>query len=445
MKAVFALAAICFIAYALLNMWRRPGFLAAAFVGSYGLAVFFGPLGTALGAVALFAPVSIWATRATSRFKSPPPELALMLWALFSILTLFGSLHYGVSAHYVSALIGLAGGAYLMGRTFGDEEGFVRDLIIGAALVMLICAPAILASTTNKGVLGTDLNSVGLAVLLEIPLTGAMAVAVLGEKLRARWRWAAIGLIFFVIIPFAFALANRSVMLAAAIVFLFFLAVRIHKGNARGILLATAGAFLVLGGIGLLAMTELKHVAGFRILSLGVQRLIANITNSHSGHVYIDPSVAGRLKLYDDAFGLIRDAPLFGHGIGSFGYLTDYQGLDSYPHNLFLEILVSTGLVGLALFLAALVPLGWYAVRRAWAREGGWEDAFIAALLGETLLRHQVSMSVMTGKVLFLSFGIVALRWAGELRRQREEGAPQEALAGPGPAMAIPGEDSSST
>lgn len=439
MKLVFAFAAVCFLAYAFVNMWRRPGYITSAFVGSYGLAVFFGPLGTALGLVALFAPVSMWATRSVARFRSPPPELALLLWAVFSILTVFGSLHYSVAAQNVSFLIGLSGGAYLMGRTFGDSDQFIRDLVLGAVIVMVVCAFAILSTTKKMGVLGTDLNSVGLAVLVEIPLTGTIAIAVLGDHLPKSWRLGAIAVLMLAVVPFSLALGNRSSLGAALIVYLFFLAIRVHRGNARAIIWANLGALAFLVILGIVIATQLEDVAGVKILSLGLQRLVANITNSHSGHVYIDPSVAGRLQLYSDAFGLIREAPLFGHGIGSFGYLTDYQGLDSYPHNIFLEILVNTGLVGLVLFLAALVPTGLYAVKRAWRRESTWQDAFIAGLLGETLLRLQVSMSIMTGKVLFLAMGILAVRWVVELQSQNNV-EPELVPAAPEPSSVGPAE-----
>lgn len=435
MKLIFAFLAACFIAYALLNVWRRPGFITSAFVGSYGLAVFFGPLGAILGLVALFAPVAMWATRSVERFRSPPPELALLLWALFSILTIFGSLHYGVAAQNVSALIGLAGGAYLMGRTFGDSDQFIGDLVLGAIIVMVICAFAILAMTKKVGVLGTDLNSVGLAVLVEIPLTGIIAVAVLGNNVPRSWRLAGIGILFVAIVPFSLALGNRSLLGAAVIVYLFFLVIRIKRGNARNIILVNLGALAFLVALGVLIVTQLQHIAGARILSLGLKRLFTNITNSHSGNVYVDPSVAGRLDLYNEAFDLIQQAPLLGHGIGSFGYLTDYQGLSSYPHNIFLEILVNTGVVGLVLFLTALVPIGLYAIKRAWRREGTWQDAFLAGLLGETLLRHQVSMSIVTGKVLFLSMGIIAVQWVAELNARNGTEIKQEP-AGPLPLMA---------
>ena len=39
-RLFFALFAMAFLAYAGINMWRRPGFLASALVGTYGLAYF---------------------------------------------------------------------------------------------------------------------------------------------------------------------------------------------------------------------------------------------------------------------------------------------------------------------------------------------------------------------------------------------------------------------
>lgn len=47
------------------------------------------------------------------------------------------------------------------------------------------------------------------------------------------------------------------------------------------------------------------------------------------------------------AFGKIKEKPYFGNGLGTFSNLAEYK----YPHNIIVEILYSTGLVGLCVFL----------------------------------------------------------------------------------------------
>ncbi|UHQ98899.1 hypothetical protein HYG81_24345 (plasmid) [Natrinema zhouii] len=48
----------------------------------------------------------------------------------------------------------------------------------------------------------------------------------------------------------------------------------------------------------------------------------------------------------------VIDAPIFGHGIGSFGVLYVGEDIRSYPHNIVLELGVEGGLVAVILFAA---------------------------------------------------------------------------------------------
>jgi len=58
----------------------------------------------------------------------------------------------------------------------------------------------------------------------------------------------------------------------------------------------------------------------------------------------------GRTNLYIQSFELFREDPIIGKGIGSIFHL-----LHSYSHNLFLDILTETGVIGLFVFLFILI------------------------------------------------------------------------------------------
>ncbi len=60
-------------------------------------------------------------------------------------------------------------------------------------------------------------------------------------------------------------------------------------------------------------------------------------------------SVNIRLKVYSTAWQLFKQKPLFGLGTGGFG-----TSGEQYPHNIFLEIAVENGLLGLVIFLCFL-------------------------------------------------------------------------------------------
>lgn len=62
-----------------------------------------------------------------------------------------------------------------------------------------------------------------------------------------------------------------------------------------------------------------------------------------------------RLYYYKESLSLFSEKPFFGHGIGSWGVKVLNLDLRAYPHNIFLEIIVEMGLIGLLAFAALLV------------------------------------------------------------------------------------------
>ena len=108
---------------------------------------------------------------------------------------------------------------------------------------------------------------------------------------------------------------------------------------------------------------------------------------------------SGRLDLYHKAFGMTRERPLVGHGIGSF-YLSspryakagDSHGPD-FAHNVFLQIAAEQGVLVAALFAGLIGWTLWRGVR-AWQASGGRQAVIIPGdrnseerltLLGTTL------------------------------------------------------------
>ncbi len=110
---------------------------------------------------------------------------------------------------------------------------------------------------------------------------------------------------------------------------------------------------------------------------------------------------SGRFDLYQKAFGMIRERPLVGHGVGSF-YLSSprYAKTDNYfapipnfAHNVFLQIAAEQGVVVAVLFAGLIGWTLWRGVR-AWQATGGRQAVIIPGerasqdrltLLGTTL------------------------------------------------------------
>jgi O-antigen ligase len=145
----------------------------------------------------------------------------------------------------------------------------------------------------------------------------------------------------------------------------------------------------------------------------------------------------GRFSIWQTAWLMIKDYPIFGIGVGRIfrmfaGYnrLVDgaFEDARFSAHNTFLNVAAELGVVGLIIWLALLAATfaaGWRAVRQAAARDGGaaWLAlALVAGLGGYTL-------TMMTGDRLVLREDVVVFAAASAAmvvlsRTERASGAP---------------------
>jgi O-antigen ligase len=178
-------------------------------------------------------------------------------------------------------------------------------------------------------------------------------------------------------------------------------------------------------GIWLAAVIGLFVVAWFRLprwctmVVLAMTAVAVGVINLQAkkpawqNHVYLERLVSlvriekladkssGRLDLYHKAFGMIRERPLLGHGIGSF-YLGSPRyakandptaPIPNFAHNVFLQIAAEQGVVVAALFAGLIGWTLWRGVH-AWQTTGGRQAVIIPGdrnseerltLLGTTL------------------------------------------------------------
>jgi len=147
---------------------------------------------------------------------------------------------------------------------------------------------------------------------------------------------------------------------------------------------------------------------------------------------------------WEEAAGAFADRPLLGYGAGSFPLVhrlyRDNALEVRQPHNVPLEFLSETGLVGAGLGLGGLVLLGVAATRATRIRAAGRERGFAVALLAgagawgvHTLVDWDWDIPGVTLPALIF-LGVLAAR---------PPGTPRDGLAGPriarGPALALGG------
>jgi O-antigen ligase len=138
-------------------------------------------------------------------------------------------------------------------------------------------------------------------------------------------------------------------------------------------------------------------------------RLGEQMTTLERLQTYREPAFGSSMaqRIDGQLFALARwlEAPVMGWGIGEFALMHDYL---QYPHNLFLEILVETGFVGLCL-LIALAGLGVVRAWRLWpADRSNWTAMTLVLLYAnELMLRSTVQGFLSEERMLFVLLGLI--------------------------------------
>ncbi len=214
-----------------------------------------------------------------------------------------------------------------------------------------------------------------------------------------------------------------------------------HRRMRRGALaVAVAVPILVLGGLALsergVTGTISHELDEFAKPKLDRQNDPARVLQTNSGNRYV---------WWEEAAGAFSDRPFVGYGAGSFPLvhrLYRENTLDvRQPHNVPLEFLSETGLIGAGLALGGLALLAIAAARSGLARPGGRERGFAVALLAgaaawglHTLVDWDWDIPGVTVPALIF-LGVLAARSPGTPR----DGGRRRAGPGRGLALALGG------
>jgi Lipid A core - O-antigen ligase and related enzymes len=409
MNAVLTLITAAYLAYAALNVFRRPGLFCAAFMLSHGLAVYFGSVGPICGGIALAVSAAA-INQDRSQKNTFWGEWAFAIWIGMACASMFTSLAPDVTAVYVGSGILLAAGSYIYARAFSNTPNFFVDLLISVVVLTILCSVKLYM--VNKGGLfgeGNGYTHVGLGVIPEICLALVPAYFVFGKNIKPVVFIGLLLFLFVVVIPVTFALGTRSVFLGAGVgvVILLVLKIRLDSGRILIPVLASVAVFALCVA---LLWEYLQTTPIGLLLSMGSTRLVHGFL---TGGVSSDASAQERLHLFSQAVDLFHKAPIFGQGAGAFGYLADRAG-GAYPHNMLLELLVQSGIVGTLLFFFFIGDL----LRRSWrdlmSPTLDWTVAAIFMAFIADLSRLQVSMTVSQAKMLFFALGCLAARRLAE-------------------------------
>ena len=213
---------------------------------------------------------------------------------------------------------------------------------------------------------------------------------------------------------------TKSLWFGLFFLFLFVLAI----AGGRGPVVATLAGLLVplvagwrlsrAGGVAL----KRYQIALLGILSLAVTGTVYLVATGAPGTTILrfitlltelggGESANLRFQWYTGSVSLWLEAPIFGHGIGSWPMLIGMGDVRDYPHNIFLEVMVELGLVGL-LLLVGLFAVG----VRTLSGRGFRHDAgrlLVLMLLLFTVVNAQVSGDIPDNRVMFGMLGLMAL------------------------------------
>ncbi|MGH2919523.1 MAG: O-antigen ligase family protein [Solirubrobacteraceae bacterium] len=321
--------------------------------------------------------------RLIQRTRGRPVNTSVLLWVVFAVwlaaaglLGAYEGNRLQLVAFHGKAIIYL--GVLVLAATVPLHEYLAKDrlerFLTGAACAALafialdvagvgVTRDLPLLPLQDFGVLGSDaatlfasLGAVALALGLLAEQGGgrllAVAVALLAAPAVADQRAAFIGLaVSLAVVALAMAFSRRRVRVTPTEIGLAALAV------AALLALSTTGE-VITGGEGKLPLQD---------------RLTTTFTS------YEETLTTGdRLNQWREAWPLIEERPVFGWGLGKeyFYYNKGYWRFDKLDmtHNIFFDLLLRSGLVGLGLFLLALGATG-LAAMRGWS----WHESDRAA------------------------------------------------------------------
>lgn len=127
---------------------------------------------------------------------------------------------------------------------------------------------------------------------------------------------------------------------------------------SRGGYAACLAGFLFLGVVKFRKLLVLLAVFAATWTSVVPQAVVTRVGMTYDESGRLDHSAETRVTLWEDAVGLLQTSPLIGTGFDTYRYMKRVGNYED-THNIYLKILVETGVVGLILFVCILGTSFW--------------------------------------------------------------------------------------
>lgn len=213
--------------------------------------------------------------------------------------------------------------------------------------------------------------------------------------------------------------------LLMVILFTFFLCIVLFAGGRGPLLMMVAATLIPVVFAFRFSITKLikvkKHVfplLGIVVLAIAliwylfIEKHVAMTTISRM-LVLFEPGMGtsggARMSMWLGSVPLWGNNPLFGSGIGGYPIIMGYGDVRSYPHNIFLEIIVELGLVGLFLFVMLLF-VGFRSLGTLRAIRNDPIRLIILMLFTFTMGGALISGDLHDNRLLFMMIGLMAFQ-----------------------------------
>lgn len=249
------------------------------------------------------------------------------------------------------------------------------------ALMMLVCFAILLVNSLFTGSLNAKNMRLSIGInenrLGRIVSTIGFFVLVYGLQTKNRRL-----LTFLVpVLIMVFLSGSRKALLALA----FYFALSMFIGQDRRSLMKR---LMLILGLGLItAVLIFKVDALYRIIGHRVEQMFSYLFSGES----TDESMLSRGKMIVQAWDAFKNAPVLGHGMHSFSFITYYK---SYSHNNYVELLSGLGLIGFLLYyvpLFSFVKIGFSRLKYS-----SLEVPFALGLLVSSLLQDVANVSYIS-------------------------------------------------
>lgn len=306
------------------------------------------------------------------------------------------------------------------------DKGSEQDELMWAYCVPGAIAPLLFASKFDRQALRTFFIAIiGWGSLLAVlVLAGYVANVDLGievsrfnvaEALNPITQSLVIG--FAVIALYAKALVQGTYYILALILVMIF---SMLLAGSRGPAIAIVAAMLLMT---LMLQWSVRQILIILFVAASVAVVITYLPQSVFGRyfsedVWLDTKtgqgVQTRIDLYTTGLQTWLKHPVFGSGTSGNAHLI------SYTHNLFIQILMETGAVGLLLFLSASLPLAFNFFKRSRLEaQSSWETLAFAGFLVYSVIESQVSGTYIRLDFLWVCMGVL-ISWPRIISAQNQ-------------------------